>query len=61
MCEICDKNISNEKYENLRNFYAKRRIESNCSWKRALRFNKRAPLSGKSALELDYPEEQLEV
>ena len=53
MYETCDKNISNEEYENLKEtVYAKQRIESNFSWKRALRFDKNATLSGKSALVL---------
>ena len=43
MCEICDKIISAEKYEQSRN-YLKYRIKSNCYLKRALFFDKRVPL-----------------
>ena len=46
MCEICDKILSIEKYQKLR----KCLFESNCSWKRALRFNKGVYLFHKRAL-----------
>ena len=51
MCKICDTIILIEKYEKLKKlFNLKGRIESNCSWKRAIHLNKRAYLFHKRAL-----------
>ena len=57
--QICDKNVSNEKYEKLRNSLFNIKNWIKLFLETALRFNKRAPLFDKKALGLS--EGQLEV
>ena len=53
MCEICDKDIPNKKYEKSKDdLLIIKAIVSNCSRKSAFHFNKRTPVFDKGNLSM---------